>query len=191
MSLTRCAWAVGRFDAYVAYHDKEWGVPVHDDHKMFEFLVLEGAQAGLSWATVLNKRQGYRLAFMDFDPGKVSEMLPEDVRGLQKNPEIIRNPLKIESAINNAKRFLEVQYSKGSFCDYLWAFVDGQPIVNHWRSKEAVPSRTALSDCISKDMKSKGFSFVGSTIIYALLQAVGIVNDHTTDCFRHQEVSKG
>lgn len=186
MTLTRCPWSyAGMNDAYLRYHDEEWGWPVHDEQKQFEFLILEGAQAGLSWATILNKRNGYREAFAGFDAAKVAEYSAADVERLLQFPGIVRNRLKIESAINNAQRILELRERFGSFNDYLWSFVDGQPQVNHWTTMSEVPSTSSVSDAISKDLKSRGFKFVGSTIMYAHMQAVGLVNDHLVECFRH------
>jgi DNA-3-methyladenine glycosylase I len=170
----------------VAYHDEEWGVPVYDDQKLFEFLLLEGAQAGLSWETVLNKRENYRKAFCNFDPGKIAKFTSRDVARLLNNPGIIRNRLKIESAVANARAFLEVRKEFGSFRNYLWRFVDGKPIRNHFRTLSTIPARTAVSDSLSKDLRRRGFRFVGSTICYAFMQAVGMVNDHTLDCFRYR-----
>jgi DNA-3-methyladenine glycosylase I len=185
----RCAWA-GTDDLYVEYHDAEWGVPVYDDRKLFEFLLLEGAQAGLSWITILRKREAYRRAFDGFDPEKVARYDAKKIRSLLANEGIVRNRLKIESAVKNARAFLAVQEELGSFSDYQWGFVDGEPVVNRFRSIKEVPARTPLSDIISKDLKRRGFSFVGSTIIYAHLQAVGVVNDHVLDCFRRAELEK-
>ena len=184
----RCGWAEGQFEQYVKYHDEEWGVPVHDDRKHFEFLILEGAQAGLSWATVLKKRDGYREAFADFDPVKVAEFSEEKIQDLLEFPGIIRNKLKVRSAVNNAQRFIEVQKEFGSFDKYIWQFVNGKPMVNHWNSMSEVPATTKESDALSKDLKKRGFKFVGSTVIYAHMQACGLVNDHTADCFRYKEV---
>jgi DNA-3-methyladenine glycosylase I len=189
MTKKRCAWA-GSDPLYVAYHDTEWGVPVHDDRKLFEFLVLEGAQAGLSWITILRKRENYRRAFDRFDPGKVARYDARKVRGLLGDAGIVRNRLKIESAVKNARAFLKVQEEHGSFDAYQWQFVDGKPIENRWRAMKEVPARTAVSDAFSKDLKRRGFNFVGSTIIYAHMQAVGMVNDHVRDCFRHRAVAR-
>ena len=186
----RCEWCADSFDAYVNYHDEEWGVPVHDDQKHFEFLILEGAQAGLSWATILKKREGYRKAFAGFDPKKVALFGDLQIESLVQDPSIVRNRLKIASAVNNAKRFLEVQEEFGSFDKYVWEFVGGEPIVNAWSSMSEVPATTKESDTLSKDLKKRGFKFVGSTIIYAHMQAVGMVNDHTIDCFRHAPLSR-
>jgi DNA-3-methyladenine glycosylase I len=183
----RCGWCLGVSDAYLAYHDQEWGRPVRDDAGQFEFLVLESAQAGLSWSTVLHKRAGYRRAFAGFDPAKVARFNRRSVERLVGDPGIIRNRLKIESAIGNARAFLEVRDAFGSFSAYLWGFVDGRPVVNHWREMRQVPASTPLSDRVSKDLKARGFKFVGSTIVYAHLQATGLVNDHLVSCFRHAE----
>jgi DNA-3-methyladenine glycosylase I len=185
----RCAWS-GSDPLYVSYHDEEWGVPVKDDRRLFEFLVLEGAQAGLSWLTILRKRDAYRKAFGGFDPEKVSRYGARDVKRLLGNEGIVRNRMKIESAIKNARAFLEVQEEHGSFSAYQWRFVDGRPIVNRYRSMKEIPARTTVSDALSKDLKSRGFSFVGSTIIYAHMQAVGMVNDHVIDCFRYAPLAK-
>lgn len=183
----RCGWA-GSDPTYVGYHDREWGVPVRDDRRLFEFLVLEGAQAGLSWITILRKRDAYREAFDDFDPEKVARYDARRVAKLLKNEGIVRNRAKLESAVKNARAFLAVQEEYGSFSKYQWGFVDGEPVVNRWASLKQIPPRTPLSDTLSKDLKQRGFSFVGSTIIYAHMQAVGMVNDHLVDCFRHREV---
>jgi DNA-3-methyladenine glycosylase I len=185
----RCWWA-GSDPIYMHYHDTEWGVPVHDDRTLFEFLVLEGAQAGLSWITILKKRAAYRRAFANFDPRKVARFDGKKVQSLLLDPGIVKNKLKIESAVRNARAFLEVQEEFGSFDAYQWRFVDGRPIVNRWRARKDVPARTPLSDAFSEDLKQRGFNFVGSTIIYAHMQAVGMVNDHTTDCFRYRELLK-
>ncbi|NGP89763.1 DNA-3-methyladenine glycosylase I [Fodinibius halophilus] len=185
---TRCDWCEGTFDQYVRYHDEEWGVPVHDDKTQFEFLMLESAQAGLSWSTILKKRAGYREAFANFDVQKVARFDEEKVQELLQNPEIIRNENKIRSAINNAQRFIAIQEEFGSFCNYIWDFVGGDPIQNEWKSLEEVPTNTPISNKLSKDLKQRGFKFIGSTIIYAHMQATGMVNDHITSCFRHQEV---
>ena len=189
MESQRCPWSTGVSDAYLRYHDEEWGVPVWDDRRQFEFLTLEGAQAGLSWSTVLHKRAGYRKAFAEFDVLKVSRFRPARIEKLVRNPAIIRNRLKIESAVSNARAFLEVQSEFGSFCDYIWGFVDGRPKQNRWRRQEDVPATSKESDALSKDLKKRGFRFVGSTIIYAHMQATGMVNDHVVVCFRHQEVA--
>ncbi len=183
----RCGWCLGVSNAYLAYHDEEWGHPVRNDAGQFEFLVLESAQAGLSWSTVLHKRAAYRKAFAGFDPEKVARFNRRSVERLVGDAGIIRNRLKIESAIGNARAFLAVRDEFGSFSDYLWGFVDGRPVVNKWREMRQVPASTPLSDRISKDLKARGFKFVGSTIVYAHLQATGLVNDHLVSCFRHAE----
>lgn len=184
----RCGW-VTEDPLYIRYHDEEWGVPVYDDRRLFEFLILEGAQAGLSWITILKKREAYREAFDGFDPHLIAAYDEEKVAQLLANPGIVRNQLKIRAAVKNARAFLQVQEEFGSFRDYIWSFVDGEPIINHWRRLEEVPARTPLSDVMSKDLKKRGFSFVGSTICYAFMQATGMVMDHTTDCFRYGELS--
>lgn len=184
----RCNWA-GKDPVYISYHDGEWGVPVHDDRKLFEFLILEGAQAGLSWITILKRRDNYRKAFAGFDPEKVARFGGKDIARLLQDEGIIRNRLKIESAIRNAKAFLKVQEEFGKFSNYHWGFVDGKPIINRFKSIREVPAKTPLSDAFSKDLKSRGFNFVGSTIIYAHMQAVGMVNDHLLTCFRHKELT--
>ena len=181
--LLRCPWADGSA-AYMAYHDDEWGLPVHDDRVFFEFLILEGAQAGLSWSTILNKRDGYRAAFAGFDPVKVATFKSKDVARLIANPAIVRNRLKIESAITNAKAFLEVQREFGTFDRYVWSFVRGKPLLNRRRTMKTVPARTPESDALSKDLQKRGFRFVGTTIIYAFMQATGLVNDHLVACPR-------
>ena len=183
----RCPWCLG-FEEYIAYHDTEWGVPVHDDRKQFEFLVLESAQAGLSWATILKRRENYRIAFADFDPTKVAEFGPEKIESLMNNDGIIRNRAKVEAAVNNAKRFIEICEEFGSFSEYIWSFVGDRPMVNHFRSMKEVPATTPESDALAKDMKKRGFKFLGSTTLYAHMQACGLVNDHLTSCFRHSEV---
>ena len=185
----RCAWA-GTDPLFVAYHDEEWGVPLHDDRVLFEFLVLEGAQAGLSWSTILRKRDAYRRAFDRFDPEKVARYNKRKISTLLADAGIVRNRAKIDSAIKNAKAFLEVQAEFGSFDVYQWRFVDGRPVQNRWRAVGDIPARSAQSDAISNDLKSRGFTFVGSTIVYAHMQAVGMVNDHIVDCFRFREVAK-
>ncbi|MBV1932651.1 MAG: DNA-3-methyladenine glycosylase I [Porticoccaceae bacterium] len=183
----RCGWSSDD-PLYEQYHDEEWGVPCYDDDKLFEFLVLESAQAGLSWITILRKRENYRKAFADFDAQKVARFNKRSVERLMADAGIVRNRLKIESAISNAKLFLELQDSYGRFADYLWGFIDGKkPIQNNWKTLADSPATTALSDAISKDMKKRGFRFFGSTICYAHMQAMGMVNDHTVDCFRHRE----
>jgi len=186
----RCPWSLGVSDAYLDYHDHEWGVPVRDDRRHFEFLILEGAQAGLSWSTVLHKREAYRQAFANFEPAKVARFNARSVERLLGNAGIIRNRLKIQSAIANARHFLEVQAEFGSFDSYIWRFVDGRPIVNRWRRQTQVPATSAESDALSRDLKTRGFKFVGSTIIYAHMQAIGLVNDHLVGCFRHDVCSK-
>jgi DNA-3-methyladenine glycosylase I len=185
---TRCPWCLGT-EEYVRYHDEEWGVPVHDDRVLFEFLILEGAQAGLSWLTILRKRAGYRKAFAEFDPVRVARFTQARRDRLMANPAIVRNRAKIDATVGNAKAFLSVQQAFGSFDAYLWRFVDGHPIRNRWRTSANVPSRTPVSDALSKDLGQRGFKFVGTTITYAFLQAVGVVNDHLTGCFRHGEVA--
>ena len=184
---SRCAWT-GNDPLYIRYHDNEWGVPVHDDRTLFEFLVLEGAQAGLSWLTVLRKRDNYREAFDNFDVRRVAEYGEEKVEELLGNAGIIRNRLKVRSAIRNAQAFLEVQQEFGSFYSYSWEFVGGKPLKNAWRSMDKIPATSRESDLFSKDLKKRGFTFVGSTIMYAHMQATGMVNDHVVDCFRYHEV---
>lgn len=185
----RCPWA-GTDPNYVAYHDTEWGVPVHDDRRIFEFLILEGMQAGLSWLTVLNKRENFRAAFDDFDPEKVARYNARKVERLLQNPGIIRNRLKVNAAVTNAKAFLLTQQEFGSFDAYIWQFVGGQPKVNGWRSMKDIPAKTAESDAMSKDLLKRGFKFVGSTICYAHMQAAGMVNDHLVGCFRYTELTR-
>lgn len=187
---TRCGWVNNTFSEYVKYHDEEWGVPVYDDKIHFEFLILESAQAGLSWSTVLKKRDGYRQAFADFDVDKVAAFSPAQIEALITNPGIIRNKLKIAAAVNNAQRFKEVQTEFGSFNKYIWGFVDNEPVINVWKSSGEVPATSEASDALSKDLKKRGFKFVGSTIIYAHMQATGLINDHYIDCFRHEEVKE-
>ena len=182
---TRCSWV--RDPLMRRYHDEEWGVPVRDDRKQFEFLVLESAQAGLSWSCVLNKRENYRKAFAGFDPKKVARFGAREVRSLLKNAGIIRNRMKIEAAINNAKRFLEIQKEFGSFSDYIWGFTAGRPRVNRWKSIKQLPANTPESDALSKDLKKRGFKFLGATVIYSHMQAVGMVNDHIVSCFRYRQ----
>lgn len=182
--LPRCPWA--KSELYIAYHDREWGVPVHDDRLLFEFLILEGAQAGLSWETILKKRESYRAAFDRFDPAAVAKYGARKRQSLLANPGIVRNRLKIDAAIQNAKAFLAVQREFGTFDKYIWGFVDRRPRRNAWRSMAEVPARTPDSDAMSKDLKRRGFKFVGSTICYAFMQAVGMVNDHLVTCFRHK-----
>jgi DNA-3-methyladenine glycosylase I len=184
-SFVRCAWAVG--DLYHVYHDHEWGVPSHDDRHLFEMLILEGAQAGLSWSTILNKRENYRRAFDHFDARKVARYDSRKIQKLLADPGIVRNRLKVAAAVQNAKAFLAVQKEFGSFDKYIWQFVGGKPIRNHRKSIKEIPARTPESDAMSKDLLKRGFKFVGSTICYAFMQAVGMVNDHTTDCFRYRK----
>jgi len=183
----RCPWARG--PQYEAYHDQEWGVPLHDEHRLFEFLILEGAQAGLSWATILNKRNAFRQAFSKFDPAQVARFGDLDRARLLSNAGIVRNRLKIDSAIQNARAFLRVQEAFGSFDSFLWQFVDGSPVQNAWKTATDVPTQTPISDLLSKDLRKRGFRFVGSTICYALMQATGMVNDHLISCFRHREIA--
>ena len=183
----RCKWVTDDH-IYIDYHDKEWGVPVHDDRKLFEFLILEGAQAGLSWITILKKRENYRKAFDDFDPVKIAQYGEEKIQELLSNKGIVRNRRKIESTVSNAKEFLKIQKEFGSFDKYIWQFVGGNPKINSWSRIEDVPVTTVESDAMSKELKKRGFKFVGSTICYSFMQAVGMVNDHTTDCFRYSEV---
>ena len=175
----------------VRYHDEQWGVPVHDDRLLFEMLTLEGAQAGLSWSTILNKRESYRKAFAGFDPAKVARLTARDRARLLKDPGIVRNAAKIESTVNNARSFLQVQKVFGSFDSYLWAFVSGAPVLGKRRATTDVPAKSALAEALSKDLKKRGFGFVGPTIVYAFLQAVGVVNDHLTTCFRYKELARG
>jgi DNA-3-methyladenine glycosylase I len=185
----RCSWSE-KFDQYIRYHDEEWGVPVHDDRIHFEFLIMEGAQAGLSWSTILKKREGYRKAFADFDPEKVARFTEVRIEKILRDPGIIRNNLKVRAAVNNAKRFLEVQKEFGSFDAYIWKFVKGKPIVNKRKSLKEIPATTKESDALSKDLIARGFKFVGSTVIYAHMQACGLVNDHLVDCWRYKATSK-
>lgn len=187
--MKRCAWT-GANELMLAYHDTEWGVPLHNDRQLFEFLILEGMQAGLSWSTILNKRENFRRAFAGFDVEQVAHFGQQEIKRLLQDAGIIRNRLKIEAAINNAQRFIEVQNELGSFAVYIWSFVDGRPIKNSFKSLQELPAKTPLSDAISKDLKARGFKFVGSTIVYAHMQATGMVNDHTMDCFRYDEVGK-
>ncbi len=189
-SESRCNWACDVDEKYRRYHDQEWGVPVHDDRRQFEFLLLEGAQAGLSWWTVLNKRDGYRKAFAQFDPEKVARFTDRRLERLLRNPAIIRNRLKVHAAVTNARAFLQVREEFGRFDDYLWQFVDGRPIQNAWRQQADVPATTPVSDRLSKDLKERGFKFVGSTIVYAHMQAVGMVNDHLLKYYRHAECAR-
>ena len=185
-AVTRCRWAEGVNLDYIAYHDEEWGVPVWDDRTQFEFLLLEGAQAGLSWSTILNKRSGYRKNFAEFDVEKVARFTKKRIEKILLDPAIVRNRLKVQSAVGNAKAFLRVQEEFGSFCEYLWGFVDGRPIQNRIRKGGETPVTSPESDALSKDLKKRGFKFVGSTIMYAHMQATGMVNDHVVSCFRHK-----
>ncbi len=185
----RCSWCL-KTENYIEYHDKEWGLPVHDDRKHFEFLILEGAQAGLSWLTILNKREGYRKAFADFDPVKVARFTEAKCEKILLDPGIVRNRLKVHGAVNNAKRFLEVQKEFGSFDKYIWSFVGGKPIINKWKTLGQIAPTTKESDALSKDLIKRGFKFVGSTVMYSHMQACGLVNDHIADCFRYKEVIK-
>jgi DNA-3-methyladenine glycosylase I len=185
----RCAWA--RNELAIRYHDEEWGVPVHDDRRLFEFLVLEGAQAGLSWDTILKKRENYRSAFDEFDAARIARYQQRKIARLLADPGIVRNRLKIASTIQNARAFLKIQKETGSFDCYIWQYVDGRPRINVWKSLRQVPARTAQSDTMSKDLQKRGFNFVGSTICYAFMQAVGMVNDHMVDCFRYKTMMKG
>lgn len=187
--MKRCSWC-GNDELYIKYHDEEWGVPVFDDRKQFEFLVLESAQAGLSWITILRKRENYRKAYDDFDPVSVANYGEEKVQELMRNEGIIRNEKKIRASINNAKRFLEIQKEFGSFSNYIWGFVDHKPVINNWKSVSELPAKTELAERISKDMKKRGFQFLGPVIIYSHLQATGLVNDHVVDCFRYRELVK-
>ena len=188
--VTRCPWSEGVSPAYLDYHDREWGVPVHDDRRQFEFLILEGAQAGLSWSTVLHRREGYRRAFANFDPVQVARFTPARIERLLQDPGIIRNRLKVASAVSNARAFLELQAAAGSVDNYIWGFVGGKPQRNQWCTQAEVPATSPVSDALSKDLKKRGFRFVGSTIIYAHLQATGLINDHLVSCFRHKECRK-
>lgn len=185
----RCGWC-GTDPLYVRYHDEEWGVPLHDDARLFEMLVLEGAQAGLSWITILRKREAYRRAFAGFVPSRVARFTPARVARLLGNPGIVRNRLKVASAVTNARAFLAVQREFGSFDAYLWGFINGHPVTNRFAAMREIPPRTPLSDRLSEDLRRRGFSFVGSTILYAFMQATGMVNDHLTTCFRHREISR-
>lgn len=191
MERNRCGWAANSHDLYQAYHDEEWGVPVHDDRLLFEFLILEGAQAGLSWDTILKKRANYRTAYDNFDPEKVARYGEKDVQRLLNDAGIVRNRLKVAASIGNAQAFLKIQEEFGSFDAYQWRFVDGSPIQNAWKSMSEIPAKTEISDALSKDLLKRGFKFVGSTIIYAHMQAVGMVNDHEVGCFRWEPLSRG
>jgi DNA-3-methyladenine glycosylase I len=183
----RCAWAAK--EEMWTYHDREWGVPVHDDQKHFEFLILEGAQAGLSWSTILRKREGYRKAFAGFDPAKVARFRPARIEKMLLDPGIIRNRMKVECAVSNARQFLQLVDEVGSFDDYIWGFVGGKPIVNRWKDAKQIPATSKESDALAKDLKQRGFKFVGSTVMYAHLQAAGLINDHLTGCWRWREVN--
>ena len=185
-AVTRCKWAEGVNLDYIEYHDKEWGVPAFDDKVQFEFLILEGAQAGLSWSTILNKREGYRKAFADFDPVKVARFTQKRIEKLLLDPSIVRNRLKVNSAVTNAKAFLAVREEFGSFSEYIWGFVGGKPLQNKFKKDGDIPATSPESDALSKDLKKRGFKFVGSTIIYAHMQATGMVNDHVVSCFRYK-----
>jgi len=189
MDKHRCPWCLS-FPDYIKYHDEEWGVPVHDDLVHFEFLILEGAQAGLSWSTILKKRQGYQKNFAGFDPKKVARFTEARIEKILQDPGIIRNRLKVNAAVNNAKRFLEVQKEFGSFNSYIWSFVGGKPIINKRKTIRDVPATTPESDALSKDLIKRGFKFVGSTVIYAHMQACGLVNDHLVDCWRYKALKK-
>lgn len=189
-ALRRCLWSEGVSEAYICYHDEEWGVPARDDRRQFEFLVLEGAQAGLSWSTILHRREGYRRAFAGFEPERVARFTPKRVARLLADPGIIRNRLKVEATVTNARAFLAVQEACGTFSDYIWRFVDGRPVQNRWRQQSDVPATSAVSDALSRDLKARGFRFVGSTIMYAHLQATGLINDHLVGCFRHRECQR-
>ncbi len=186
---TRCEWVIGGNDLYHQYHDEEWGVPVHDDRTLFEFLILEGAQAGLSWATVLNKREGYRKAFDNFDVAKVARYDQAKIETLLRNPSIIRNKLKVNAAVVNAGLVVEIQKEFGSFDEYIWQLAGGETIQNKWTDATQVPVNTKESDAMSKDLKKRGFKFIGTTICYAFMQATGMVNDHSVDCFCHKRIS--
>ncbi|MEK6781725.1 MAG: DNA-3-methyladenine glycosylase I [Bacteroidota bacterium] len=183
--LSRCPWCL-KFDQYIQYHDEEWGVPVHDDRLHFEFLILEGAQAGLSWSMILKKREGYRKNFADFDPRKVARFTEKRLEKILLDPGIVRNRLKVFAAVNNAKRFLEVQKEFGTFDNYIWGFVKGKPILNKWKTTKQVPATSKESDALSKDLIKRGFKFVGTTVIYAHMQACGLVNDHLITCWRYK-----
>jgi DNA-3-methyladenine glycosylase I len=190
MEKKRCPWPTTD-PLYLDYHDREWGVPVHDERKHFEFLVLETMQAGLSWHIILKKRENFRKAFDGFDPARVARYSERKIQSLLKDPGIVRNKLKIRAAVHNAKCFLEVQKEFGSFDAYLWGFVNGKPVINRWKRLSQMPPSTALSDRVSKDLKSRGFKFTGTTVVYAHLQAVGMVNDHMVDCFRYRDIATG
>jgi DNA-3-methyladenine glycosylase I len=184
----RCAWA--EREEMWSYHDEEWGVPVHDDQRHFEFLILEGAQAGLSWSTILNKREGYRRAFAGFDPAKVARFTPARIEKILLDPGIVRNRSKVECAVSNARQFLELVEHEGSFDKFIWSFVGGKPTVNRWRESKQIPATTKESDALAKELKRRGFKFVGSTVMYAHMQACGLINDHLVDCFRYKAVGR-
>ena len=186
---SRCGWCLN-FDQYIQYHDEEWGVPVHNDRTHFEFLILEGAQAGLSWSTILKKRDGYKKAFADFDPAKVARFTTARIEKILMDPGIVRNRLKVTATVNNAKRFLDIQKEFGSFDAYIWQYVGGKPITNRWKSLQEVPATTPQSDALSKDLIRRGFKFAGSTVMYAHMQACGLVNDHLVSCWRYRELTK-
>ncbi len=187
MKIKRCQWSEGK-ERYEAYHDEEWGVPVKEDSKMFEFLILESFQAGLSWYTILSKRENFRQAFDQFDYNKIAQYGEEKIVELMQNKGIVRNRKKIEATINNAQRYQEIQKEFGTFCTYIWAFVNDQPIQNHWKKHADIPTQTEISDALAKDLKKRGFKFLGSTTLYAHMQATGMVNDHVVDCFRYKEL---
>ncbi|HEY5949309.1 MAG TPA: DNA-3-methyladenine glycosylase I [Kofleriaceae bacterium] len=188
LAKNRCAWAAR--EEMWDYHDEEWGVPVHDDQKHFEFLILEGAQAGLSWSTILNKREGYRRAFASFDPAKVARFTPARIEKLLLDPSIVRNRQKVECAVSNARLFLDLVDHEGSFDKFIWSFVDGKPIVNRWTESKQIPATSKQSDALAKELKRRGFKFVGSTVMYAHMQASGLINDHLVDCFRYKAVAR-
>ena len=188
MSKIRCGWAKPDNDLYLNYHDEEWGVPVHDDQILFEFLVLESFQAGLSWELILNKRENFRKAFSNFEVDKVARYKETKIQGLLKDTSIVRNKLKITATINNAQKFIDIQEEFGSFDQYVWRFVEGKPIINEWKTLDQIPANTALSDKISKDLKQRGFKFMGTTVVYSHLQATGLINDHIVECFRYKEI---
>ncbi len=185
----RCGWCI-KFDQYIRYHDEEWGLPVHNDFTHFEFLILEGAQAGLSWSTILKKREGYRKAFANFDPAKVARFTPSRIEKILLNPDVVRNRLKVQAAVNNARQFLKIQKEFGSFDAYIWRFVNGKPIINRWKTLAQVPATSPESDALSKDLIARGFKFTGSTVMYAHMQACGLINDHLVDCWRYKAVMR-
>ena len=187
-NLVRCQWAQSPSLDYIKYHDQEWGVPVYDDRVLFEFLILEGAQAGLSWSTILAKRDGYKKMFYDFDVQKIASISDKEIEAILQYPGIVRNRLKVNGTRTNAQKFMEIQEAFGSFSNYVWDFVDGKPIQSHWLTTKDVPVSTEISDKLSRDLKKRGFKFVGTTIMYAYMQAVGMVNDHTVDCFRYKQL---